>query len=539
MIKKYLFCRKALTASVILFTVLYALLESGLALIFANFIDSANITSSGDSALSGFWILALVTLLYVALCALVNYLRRYFRAYLFVEIGFAVKRDYFNKVLHLEPVTFLKKDEAHYLSRITNDLPTVINEYIMEFFNILLYLFQSIFIIAVAFYINWIIAFAYIVLSCIIILYTLVFEDRFSKIKKDISDEKLKNTSYLKSTLLGFMEIKHNFAESAFQKEYEKSVLDVSKSIGRWWKLEAIFSSGSAFLTMMLTLSSIILATLFYAKGYLSVGLLSAAIYLSTNVFNPISNLFEQITYVKSHKKLIDNVFGEVVSTNRHDRSEPFAFDELLFRNVSSKYETSNKLIFNNLNFNVKGGKKYLLVGESGVGKSSLMKVIMGLLEYEGSVTIDGLELDQINREAIYRHIAYVPQSSHIFTDTIRNNIDLLQKYSNEEIMEVIKKVKLDSFMQNKRLDTPISESVVQVSGGEKQRISIARALLKKPKILLLDEVTAALDPVTTKEIETVINSMDITTIYICHKASDYLLGSYSITLNKKRALLL
>jgi ABC-type multidrug transport system fused ATPase/permease subunit len=127
-----------------------------------------------------------------------------------------------------------------------------------------------------------------------------------------------------------------------------------------------------------------------------------------------------------------------------------------------------------------------------------------------------------------------VAQSSYIFNKTVRENIDLANIYNNTEVQQILEKVKLDHFNKENRLDSLITEDVLQVSGGEKQRICLARALIKNPEVLLLDEVTASLDSKTALEIEKTITSFDVTTVYSCHKASQKLFESFDFVIDMK-----
>ena len=190
------------------------------------------------------------------------------------------------------------------------------------------------------------------------------------------------------------------------------------------------------------------------------------------------------------------------------------------------------------MNLCLEKGKKYLLIGESGVGISTFLKILMKYLRYDGSIRVNGLELNTISESEINKFFSYVPQESFIFNDTIKSNIDLSGNHSIDEINEVCDKVLLSELINKKGLNAFISSEINEISGGEKQRISLARAIIKKPKVLLSDEVTASLDLKSTEEIEKTILALDdITIIYICHKISKDLLKSFDYVLkmeNKK-----
>ena len=494
MIRYYLFKNKRISFLVILFTLLQALFGAGFAVIFEKFIDYATRSDQESFITQDFIIIAVLLLVYIILFTLINFLRRYFRAGAIVQIDRNVKTDYFNKLFELDLMNYQKTDTGHYLSRFTEDLPTIISEYIIEFFNLLLYIFQAIFTIAVAFYINWIIAIVFLVLSFTIVIYTSFFEKKFKTIREDISKRNSEYLIDLKSFLNGFDSIKLQKAEAVFLNKYDSKLKPVNKAKKKWWLLEAIYSPGTAFLTLSLTFASIVLATFFYIEGMITIGLLTAAIYLSTQIFNPISNIFEQITYLKANKSLSELIFDEI----SYDNSNQIKLDQKIktinLKNISFKYENSEVCILKDINLNITIGKKYLLIGKSGIGKSTFLKLLIGKLNYEGNVEVNSIELSKIDKSSLFDQVSYVSQNPYIFNDTILNNVDMTGKYSLNEVQSVIEKVNLKDFVEKKGINTYISEEIAEISGGEKQRICLARALINKPQILLLDEVTASLD---------------------------------------------
>ncbi|MBT9153970.1 MAG: Lipid A export ATP-binding/permease protein MsbA [Firmicutes bacterium] len=527
MIKYYLSRNKKITILVITFTALQALFGAGFAIIFQRFIDFSITITEATFVATDFIIISAMLLFYILLYSLVDFSRRYYRADLIVKIDYDVKTNYFHRLFQLELVNFRSKDTGHYLSRFTEDIPRIIKEYIIEFFNLLLYIFQATFTIFVAFYINWLIAIIFSFLSLIIIIYTTFFEKKFKSIREEMSSINSEYVVELNSFLRGFDEIKMQQAEQFFLQKYNVKVGIVNRARKKWWLLDAVYSPGNAFLTLLLTFTSIVLATLFYINGTFTIGLLTASIYLSSQIYNPISNTFEQLTYLKANKNLAKVVFDEVSIHKNNYVKVVEDIETIILSKTSVKYSNADEYILKDIDLEIKKGKKYLIVGRSGIGKSTFLKLLMGSLRYEGSIKINSIELSEINKISLYSNISYVPQTPYIFNDSIINNIDMKGQYSREEVEGMIEKVNLKEFVLNKGLDTYISEEVSAISGGEKQRICLARALLNNPKVLLLDEVTASLDKKTAFEIEKLITTLDITTLYVCHKASDRLLETF------------
>lgn len=526
MLQKYLKRVKIPAMLVILFAMLQSALGSGLALVFQKAVDYAEGIKEHTVSWKVFCCFSLFMFGYIIILTLADFFRRYFRSGLIVKIDREVNLDYLQKVLNQEVIDYNRHDSAYYLSRFTNDLPSLVNDYIFEFFNLVLYFFQTLFTVIVAFCVNWEIAIILVALSFVIMLYTTGFEKKFSQIKVRTSE---KNTSYvtdLKYLLQGYLEIKTNKAEKRFFQKTANSLGERNQQKRKWWNLEAIYSPIAAFLTNMLTFSSIVLACVLYIRGNLNTGLFVAAVYLSGHIFNPISNFFEQITYLKSNKQLVEQVYREFEECKKKPLEKIDTIQSIRFDHVSFSYE--DKKIFENATFEIKKGKKYLIIGESGIGKSTLLKIIMGFCDYTGQILVDDVDFLDIDRNSWNEIVSYVPQDSYIFKDTIRNNIDLQGQHSDDDIMAVCEKTRLFRTIDKERLYEEVSEEINEVSGGEKQKIALARSILKNPQLLLLDEVTASLDKESAMDIEKSILSVENATVmYICHKVSDSLAKAF------------
>jgi ABC-type multidrug transport system fused ATPase/permease subunit len=205
------------------------------------------------------------------------------------------------------------------------------------------------------------------------------------------------------------------------------------------------------------------------------------------------------------------------------------ASGDIRLNNVSMSL--GEKTVLNHVSLTFEKGKKYLLTGESGVGKSTLLHVISGLYdEYQGELTIGGCDLKTAPKGALSRLVSLASQEVFLFNDTIRNNITLFEQYSDESIQTVLHQCGLEELIGRlpDGLDTVISENGSNFSGGEKQRINLARALIRDSEILLLDEVSANLDPETTDFIERTVLGLDgKTVISVSHKMPEKLAAMY------------
>ena len=188
------------------------------------------------------------------------------------------------------------------------------------------------------------------------------------------------------------------------------------------------------------------------------------------------------------------------------------------FKNVDYGYN-EDKNIINNLSFKINANSSVALVGESGSGKSTIIKLIMGLIKYNhGNILIDGKELSELNLNSFYDNVTYVSQEAPIFDGTLRENLVFDKDIPNEEILKILKLVCLDKFYEKLEngLDTELGEKGIRMSGGERQRVALARLFFDESKIIILDEATSAMDNITEKNVmENIVTNLDNKTLII------------------------
>jgi ATP-binding cassette subfamily B protein len=248
-------------------------------------------------------------------------------------------------------------------------------------------------------------------------------------------------------------------------------------------------------------------------------------------VFGPLQEIGNIIlTYREAQASLenFDNLMKKEPEPKAANPKHLGKIETLEFENVGFKHRTASHKAINEISFKVKTGETIAFVGPSGSGKTTLMKLLVGLYRpQQGRILYNNIDENNIDFDDLRNQIGFVTQDTQLFSGTIRENLIFVNPEANDhEVKDVLNKASCTGLLERaeKGLDTMIGEGGLKLSGGEKQRLSIARALLRKPKLLIFDEATSSLDSLTEEEITTTIRDVSTTgnqvTILIAHRLS-------------------
>ncbi len=255
-------------------------------------------------------------------------------------------------------------------------------------------------------------------------------------------------------------------------------------------------------------------------------GVFAAAAYRLMPSSNRIISSLQTIRYSLSSATNIVNELPKQSDTNSSNQNKKDISEfkkNIIFSNVSFKYKKSNKYIFENLDLTISKNKITGIKGKTGTGKTTIINLISGLVDpTKGQVSIDDLNYSDMNIKSLQKLIAYVPQSIYLMDTSIKENISFgAEKYTIKDIEEAILKSNLEKFVkeQPQGIESSIGEKSTKISGGQAQRVGIARALIKKPSILILDEATNSLDSETENQIMNSIKKLknELSIIVISH----------------------
>ena len=279
-------------------------------------------------------------------------------------------------------------------------------------------------------------------------------------------------------------------------------------------------------------------------KGEISVGTSIIIIQLSTHIVGPVKTSISLINQIKSVSLIADKIDEILYNScdDIEDTSLPKFENNIEVKNLNFSYTLDRKAL-NNINLTFEKNKKYAIVGESGCGKSTLIKLLMRYYkDYEGDILIDNNNINNIFSSDLYKNMSMIQQNVFMFDDTIKENIKLFANYSDDEVLNICNRVGLSNLISSlpDGINSNVGENGNKLSGGEKQRISIARSLINNTKILILDESTSALDNETAYNLEKSLLSMgDLTLIVVTHKLIKNILLNYDEIIVMKNGLVI
>lgn len=353
-------------------------------------------------------------------------------------------------------------------------------------------------------------------------------------------------SSMLQENLTGVRVVKA-FARQEYEIEKYRGENDHKYHLGRKLILvESLFWPSTDLLCGAQLLISFYLGASAAVSGSITLGEFIAFQALLNWVIWPIRNMGRLIVHMSRSLVSFERVNTVLAETQEsleegETLNEPFLSKEISFENVSFSYDGRNNVL-DDITFSAKAGQTIALIGSTGSGKSTLLSLLPRFYEYgSGSIRLDGVELKQIRRDDLRRNIGIVEQEPFLFSRTIAENIayGLKRDYSREEIIQAARDAAIhDSIVSfEKGYDTLVGERGVTLSGGQKQRIAIARALLKNPRILILDDATSSVDTDTEHEIRSALSRLmkNRTTFIIAHRIQSIMSADLILVMDKGR----
>ncbi|MFN8306630.1 MAG: ABC transporter ATP-binding protein [Ferruginibacter sp.] len=415
------------------------------------------------------------------------------------------------------------------LTKVRTDVERFMNSAINILFGVVVGI-VFVFVYA-AIYIHWSIPVAYIVGIVVLTLITNLLSKKIKSIQKTIvgqttalagsTTESLRNIELVKSLGLTTQEVgrlnKNTYKILGLELTKVKRIRSIS------------FIQGTLVNTLRQVILFILMWLIFHKQ--MDAGQLVTMQIFSFFVFGPLQEIGNILLSYREAEASLNNFHALMKKEPEPVPASPKSLgniETLSFESVSFKHKTAAQKAIDRIRFNVKTGETIAFVGPSGSGKSTLMKLLVGLYRpQEGKILYNGLDETEIHFEDLRKQIGFVTQDTNLFSGTIRENLMFVNpSATEEELNDVLVKASCTNLLARaeKGLDTMIGEGGLKLSGGEKQRLSIARALLRKPHLLIFDEATSALDSLTEEEITNTIRGIssqkEQITILIAHRLS-------------------
>ena len=451
--------------------------------------------------------------------------------------------DMFNSLIYADTKLIDKKHSGKFISNLTNDIGMITNLVSTAILNLFKDTLTLAGLLGVMFYQNWKLSMIAIIMIPLASLAAKKLGKRIGKVSTQAMDRAGILNTYL------FEIFKNHRLTKIFQKEnYEKKRADlfISDLQEKSKKIAEVFVRASPIMEFLTGL--MIAFLIFYASKLVSRNELDvsnffsflAAMMLAYQPVRSLATLNIAIQQGIAGAKRVLPIIDEKPEINDDNSIGELKINdgEIIFNNVSFQYEEKNQIL-NSINITFAGKKMTALVGHSGAGKSTILNLIPRFYNVNsGDIKIDNQSIYKSSIHSLRKHISLVSQDITLFDDTVKNNI----AYANlnapmDEVVDAARQSFADEFINKlpKKYDTVIGENGVRLSGGEKQRLSIARALLKKSPIILLDEATSSLDADTEYKIQKAIAFLvqGRTTIVIAHRLSTIINSDKIIVLNK------
>ena len=435
-----------------------------------------------------------------------------------------------HKLFYISANQFEKKGLAYYLSKFTTDIGIILNDGVNNVYGMIM---QFVFAVVAVIYLLCVEPFVLLIVAAVSFVqfavpnilkkkiassrkeYTEALEVYLDGIKSDLGGHKVIRTFGAVEQILGKQKKLSDFVCRKNE--------DSSKTL-YWAQALASFVNNAAFLVVLGS------CMFFVAAGRITVGEIVAITNMMNFVLTPCKTIAGGMIQLRAMEKVKAELEALLEQDSENDKKENIEqnIKKISLDNVGQKI--SDNFSLDKLTMTFEKGKKYAIVGKSGSGKSSIIKLLTEYgPDYTGRVLIDGHELSGLNKESIMHVSPVCYQQTYIFSDTVFNNVTLYQDYSKDEVIEALRKAGIYDTIQKLPggVDEKIQENGKNFSGGELQRIALARLFLRNKTMTFLDEITSGLDNATAYEIEKRLLDEDMTIISITHRYNKALMQKY------------
>lgn len=458
-----------------------------------------------------------------------NFLRGFLIVKLEQNIDIPIMLGYYNHALILPMKFYSMRDTGEIISRF-NDASSIRDIVSEASLTIMMDTIMAVVGAVVLFNSNKLLFLISVVMLILYGIIVFIYNKPIKKINRKIMEMNSKVTSQFIETINGIETIKAFNQEENEKEKTDKLYRKFLKRVFNGGVLSLSQQTVTMFVAVVGELVILWVGAMYVIKGELTIGELITFNALLGYFIEPIKNLINLQPSIQTAVVAADRL-GEILdiapeySSEQGKANNKIEFEKILISNLDFRYGTRD-LVLKNINLEILCGEKIAFVGESGSGKTTLAKLFIRLYEQEkGSIKFDSCDIREFSINQIRNSVSYISQNTFLFSGTIKENLLFGNSNTNDnDLSRVCKMCELEEYINSLPLkyNTRMEENGKNLSGGQKQRLAIARALIKNPKILIMDEATSNLDYITEKTIENTINkfSANMTTIIIAHRLS-------------------
>ncbi len=458
------------------------------------------------------------------------------------EMIFDLKKSFFDHIVHLSHNFHTTHKTGSLISRLNRGAGAI--ERLTDFFifNVTPLFIQAVIIGSTLAILDWYTAIVIVITGAAFISYGLWISNKQKRshvLANNAEDFEKGNVS---DVFTNIDSIKYYGKEDFIKNRFAKVATDTKLKRLRFWNFGVYFNSGQSLIVAIGGFFIVYFSLLKFLEGNMTIGTLA---FIYTIYGSLLENLFGFVSGIRGYYISLGDLddlfkYGKIKNEIKDGKGgRAIENGEIEFKNLSFVYPNRDEPAIHNLNLRINKNEKVALVGHSGCGKTTLIKLLYRLYDTtNGDIFIDGENIKDFKQEFLRSEMSIVPQEAVLFDDTIYNNILFSNpKASRQEVVRAIKFAQLDKFVEKlpKKENTIVGERGVKLSGGEKQRVSIARAILSNKKVLVLDEATSSLDSKTEFEIQQDLEKLmkGRTSIIIAHRLSTIMKADKIVVMDK------
>lgn len=439
------------------------------------------------------------------------------------------KNNIYGQILDKNISKFNEYNTATYISALTNDVHKIEEDYLFSAFDLITNFTLFICTIIVMLIYSPLLTLSGIVLALLPFIGAILIGGKLAIHEKEISNQNASFMHFIKDNLIGFSTVKVFKAEKKIKELFNKNNNTLENKKASKTKTLALMEMVQTVLSLASQFGVFFIGAYISIKsGKIAPSVILLFVQLMNYIISPLMNIPTLLSKRLACKPLFKKI-EEIIKTDTENiQGESIEnINDITISNLSFMYE--DKAILKDISHKFEKNKSYAIVGPSGAGKTTLINLLLARENnYTGNIYYNGIEVREISLDSLYEISSFVEQNVFVFDDSIINNITMYSNVDEELLNEVIIKSGLIELIKEKGRDYRCGENGSNLSGGEKQRISIARALINKSQLLLLDEVTSALDNETSSLITNQLLELNNTTrIMITHRLDEEVLNKF------------